>query len=127
MDVVETIAEYRKARAALKGSVGFWPTLGFIHAGHLSIGDAARKENDNVVVSIFVNPTQFGPNEDFKTYPRDLDRDLGMLRDQGTDIVFTPSVEEMYPEGMSTFVDVGPITELLEGASRPGHFRGVAT
>ncbi len=117
----------RAARAALAGSVGFVPTMGFLHEGHLSLVRAARAGNDHVVASIFVNPTQFGPNEDFASYPRDPDRDLGMLREAGVDLVFVPSTEEMYTADTQTYVDAGPMAEALEGAQRPGHFRGVAT
>jgi len=127
MQVIKTIAEARKARQQLKGSVGFVPTMGYLHQGHLSLVKRARKENSTVVVSIFVNPTQFGRGEDFGEYPRDLNRDLEMLAGEKTDIVFVPSGEEMYPDGFNSWVDVEGVTERLEGASRPGHFRGVAT
>jgi len=126
MQVIETIAAMREARRQLPGPVGFFPTLGFLHEGHLTLVRRARDENASVVVSIFVNPTQFGPNEDFKSYPRDTARDLAML-EPFTDIVFMPSPEEMYPAGYATWVDVEGITGHLEGAARPGHFRGVAT
>lgn len=127
MRVVQTLAELREVRAALPGPVGFVPTMGYLHRGHLALVGAARAQNASVVASIFVNPTQFGPNEDYQSYPRDLDRDLALLESAGIGLVFVPPVEEMYPPGFSTFVDVGPIGERLEGASRPGHFRGVAT
>lgn len=127
MQVVKTIAEIRELRRRLTNSVGFVPTMGFLHQGHLVLVRRARAVNSNVVVSIFVNPTQFGPKEDFRTYPRDLDRDLRLLDEEGVDIVFVPSDEEMYPHGYSSWVDVEKVTECLEGASRPGHFRGVAT
>jgi pantoate--beta-alanine ligase len=127
MEVLKTVAAFREARSALTGSLGFVPTMGYLHEGHMSLVRRAAAENDHVAVSIFVNPTQFGPNEDFARYPRDEERDLALLRDAGVDLVFLPSVEEMYPPGATTYVDVGPITEVLEGKSRPGHFRGVAT
>jgi len=127
VQVVKTIAELRKIRRCLTGSVGFVPTMGYLHEGHLALVKHARAENAIVVVSIFVNPTQFGPSEDLGTYPRDLDRDLKLLEKEKADIVFVPSDVEMYPPEFSTWVDVEKVTERLEGASRPGHFRGVAT
>ena len=129
MDILATIAEMRAHRVSLPHgqTVGFVPTMGYLHAGHISLVEMARKENDITVVSIFVNPTQFGPNEDLSRYPRDLDRDLGMLQAAGVDWVFTPAGEEIYPSGYSTYVDVRGVTEPLEGAARPGHFQGVAT
>lgn len=127
MKVVTTVAELRQVRRAWHGKVGLVPTMGYLHAGHMALVARARAENDRVITTIFVNPTQFGPNEDFATYPRDMDRDLAMLREAGVDAVFTPGVEEMYREGFQTFVDVGRLSQRLEGASRPGHFRGVAT
>ena len=126
MKVVETIAAMKKLRRELPEPVGFVPTMGYLHEGHLSLVWQAKKENKSVVVSIFVNPTQFGPKEDFKKYPRDIKRDLKMLRPL-TDIVFMPSSLEMYPEGFDIWVVPGDIAESLEGAARPGHFRGVAT
>ena len=101
--------------------------MGFLHEGHLSLVRLASSQNDAVAVSIFVNPTQFGPTEDFKDYPRDLDRDLTLLEKEGVAMVFNPPVEQIYPAGFETSVDPGPVTEPLEGAHRPGHFRGVAT
>ena len=127
MQVVKTISQFRQLRRPVTGSVGFVPTMGYLHKGHLSLVRQARAENSTVVASIFVNPTQFGPAEDFRSYPRDFDRDLALLGKEKTDIVFAPSEEEMYPATFSTWVDVEKVTERLEGACRPGHFRGVAT
>lgn len=127
MKVIETIAEMRKARRLVSDPVGLVPTMGYLHEGHLSLVRLARKENSLVVVSIFVNPAQFGPSEDLSSYPRDMTRDLRLLKLEGTDLVFAPSAEEMYAQGFSTWVDVEQVTERLEGVSRPGHFRGVAT
>lgn len=107
--------------------IGFVPTMGALHEGHLSLIRRAAKENDLVVVSIFVNPTQFGPKEDFKKYPRPLAKDVRLAKSAGADVIFNPSVEEMYPAGYQTYVEVGKIAQGLCGASRPGHFRGVAT
>lgn len=127
MQVATTIAAYRRLRSTMAGTVGAVPTMGYLHEGHLALVRRARAENDHVVVSIFVNPTQFGPNEDYARYPRDPERDLAMLRAEGVDVVFMPSVQEMYPEGFATYVNVERLTERLEGAHRPGHFRGVTT
>ncbi|MBX6754911.1 pantoate--beta-alanine ligase [Thermorudis peleae] len=128
MEVAETVAAVRAWRQQhhLK-AVGFVPTMGYLHEGHLALVRRARAENPVVAVSIFVNPTQFGPQEDYARYPRDIPRDLALLAREGVDLVFTPSVEEMYPPGFASFIAVGPIGERLEGAARPGHFRGVAT
>ena len=125
--VARSIAELRTALRAPAAPVGLVPTMGFLHEGHLSLVEAAKAQCPTVVVSIFVNPTQFGPNEDFEDYPRDEDRDLDLLGDAGADIAFMPSVEEIYPHGDSTRVRVGGLTEVLEGDRRPGHFEGVAT
>ena len=126
MNVIETITEMRQVRKKMAGSMGFVPTMGYLHEGHISLVKRAKEENLSVVVSIFVNPTQFGPKEDFKHYPRNAKRDLAMLEPL-TDIVFMPSDAEMYSEKYDTWVEVKDITERLEGAVRPGHFRGVTT
>ena len=127
MQVLETISDFRAARASTPGSLGLVPTMGYLHRGHMALVERAAAENDAVAASIFVNPTQFGPDEDFTSYPRDLDRDLRMLEEAGVSLVFTPTPEEMYRPGADTMVDPGPIADLHEGASRPGHFIGVAT
>jgi pantoate--beta-alanine ligase len=127
MQVLTTIVELSRWRATVTSPVGFVPTMGFLHAGHLSLIRRARAENACVVVSIFVNPTQFGPGEDFQRYPRDLNHDFGLIETAQVDAVFTPTVEEMYAIGASTIVEVESLSGILEGASRPGHFRGVAT
>jgi pantoate--beta-alanine ligase len=126
LEVIETIAAFRQARARF-GRLGLVPTMGYLHAGHLSLVRQARAECGAVAVSIFVNPTQFGPSEDLARYPRDLARDLQLLEAESTDLVFVPTVAEMYPEGYGTSVEVRGVTEMLEGAVRPGHFAGVAT
>ncbi|GGJ05038.1 pantothenate synthetase [Alicyclobacillus cellulosilyticus] len=130
MKVVHTIAEVRAAvRAARQAGqrVGFVPTMGYLHEGHLALVAAARRDNDLVVVSIFVNPLQFGPHEDYERYPRDLARDTALLREAGCDILFAPSVEEMYPQPMATVVELPELSRPLCGRSRPTHFRGVST
>lgn len=127
MRTVTTLDELRAARLSLKGTVGLVPTMGFLHEGHLSLIRQAKTECDHVVVSIFVNPTQFGPTEDLSKYPRDLERDLGLIKPLGVDFVWTPTAEVMYPAGYQTWVEVNAITRPLEGAMRPGHFKGVAT
>jgi len=127
MDPIESIAVLRRARAALSGSVGFVPTMGALHRGHLELVRRAAAEQQHVVVSIFVNPTQFAAGEDFARYPRDLARDLAALADERVSLVFAPQVAEMYPAGATTRIDVGPLAARLEGAHRPGHFTGVAT
>ena len=127
MKVIETIADMKRLRQQLAEPVGFVPTMGYLHEGHLSLVRQARAENPSVIVSIFVNPTQFGPQEDIDRYPSDPQRDLALLKKERTDIVFMPSVAEMYPPQFNSWVEVGGVTERLEGASRPGHFRGVTT
>jgi len=117
----------KEARSRISNSVGFVPTMGYLHEGHLSLVKRAKAENETVVVSIFVNPTQFGPEEDFARYPRDFGRDTALLEGEGVDLIFAPSAEDMYPEGSDGWVEVGKITERLEGAIRPGHFKGVTT
>lgn len=126
MKVVRTVADLR-AHLPREG-VGFVPTMGYLHRGHLSLVERARRENPFVVVSIFVNPLQFGPGEDYHRYPRDLERDQALLAEAGVDLLFAPGVEEMYPRGFASRVQVeGPLTALWEGEVRPGHFQGVAT
>ena len=126
MEVIETIAGMQEKRNQTTQTVGFVPTMGYLHEGHLSLVKQAKRENYIVIVSIFVNPTQFGPNEDFKAYPRNTKRDLSMLEPY-TDYVFMPSDKEMYPKDYDTWVEVKDITDRLEGAIRPGHFKGVTT
>ncbi len=127
MDVLVTLKELRAARRSLIEPVGLVPTMGFLHDGHLSLVRHARNECASVVVSIFVNPTQFGPHEDLDKYPRNLSRDLSLLESCNVNLVWTPTEEVMYPPGYQTWVSVDELTEPLEGAMRPGHFRGVAT
>lgn len=126
MRVIETIADFRRARVPL-ARLGFVPTMGYLHEGHLSLVRRARAECSTVVVSIFVNPTQFGEGEDLASYPRDRERDLHLLYKEHVDLVFIPLMEEIYPPGHTTSVQVETMTDVLEGAARPGHFRGVAT
>ncbi len=127
MELAKTIVRMKVLRHSITGSIGFVPTMGFLHKGHLSLVKKAKAENSTVVVSIFVNPTQFGPTEDFKTYPRNLERDLSLLEKAHTDIVFIPSNEEMYPPEFNSWIEVQKLTDKLEGKSRPGHFKGVTT
>jgi pantoate--beta-alanine ligase len=125
---VDTVRSIVKEAKNANKTVGLVPTMGFLHEGHLSLMKRAKEENDLVVVSIFVNPTQFGPNEDLASYPRDLERDMALCASAGVDVIFNPSVEEMYPEGYSTYVNCeGRITATLCGASRSGHFKGVTS
>jgi pantoate--beta-alanine ligase len=130
MEIFRTVAELREwSREKRSGgnTVGLVPTMGALHAGHASLMRASRDSCGFTAVSIFVNPTQFGPNEDFARYPRAFEADCALARAEGVDAIFAPSVEEIYPAGASTFVDVGELGSRLDGASRPGHFRGVAT
>lgn len=130
MIIIETIADMKAAVEGWKAAgrtIGFVPTMGFLHEGHLSLVRAARKRSEVVVVSIFVNPAQFGPREDFARYPRDLDRDRALLEAEGADVLFHPAAAEMYPPGYRTYVEVQGLQDGLCGRSRPGHFRGVAT
>jgi pantoate--beta-alanine ligase len=128
METVRTIADVRAALATRRsGSIGLVPTMGALHEGHLSLLRAARAENDTVVMSLFVNPAQFGDRADLATYPRDEPRDLALAESAGVDLVFAPSAEEMYPASYQTWVDVVELGSILEGVFRPGHFRGVAT
>jgi pantoate--beta-alanine ligase len=127
MKVVEKAAELERLRLELPAPLGLVPTMGCLHEGHLSLVRQARGDNASLVVSIFVNPTQFGPGEDYASYPRDEARDLALLEKEGVDIVFLPSAADMYPPGFDSYVEVAGLSRRLEGASRPGHFRGVAT
>ncbi|MBV9147321.1 MAG: pantoate--beta-alanine ligase [Acidobacteria bacterium] len=124
--ILETRANVRAARQAGK-KIGFVPTMGALHDGHMALVREAKRRCDFVSASIFVNPTQFGPNEDFARYPRTFDADQWKLEAEGVDLLFAPSVEEMYPAGATTFINVDGIGDRLDGRSRPGHFRGVAT
>lgn len=127
MQVARSVAEMKRLRRECAGSVGLVPTMGYLHEGHLELARRAKSENAVAVATIFVNPTQFGPKEDFKSYPRDLDRDLALLKKAGAGIVFVPEDGEMYPAGYETWVEVRGITAKLEGKSRPTHFQGVTT
>jgi pantoate--beta-alanine ligase len=129
MRVVKSVAAMQRVAQGLKrrGRIGFVPTMGFLHEGHLRLVRAARRQSDFMVVSIFVNPIQFGPKEDYRRYPRDFNRDRRLLKSAGADFIFCPGVKDVYPEGFATFVDVERLGEGLCGKSRPGHFRGVTT
>lgn len=127
MQIIASLSDLRTARLSYNGTVGLVPTMGYLHEGHLSLVSRAKAENQHVIVTIFVNPTQFGANEDLSKYPRDLERDLSLLRPLGVDLVWTPTAEIMYPPGYQTWVEVEALTNPLEGAMRPGHFRGVTT
>lgn len=128
MKVFDDVNKLKEELRSLDGSLGFVPTMGFLHEGHLSLVRESRKNNDYTTVSIYVNPTQFGPGEDLDSYPRDLERDMELLRAEGVDYLFTPSDKMMYPEGYGTYVEVQTdLVDKLCGAKRPGHFRGVTT
>ncbi len=127
MKVLSDVHTFREARQGMAGTLGFVPTMGYLHEGHLMLVRRAKAENEAAAVSIFVNPTQFGPKEDFARYPRDPERDLSLLEKENTDLVFMPDAGQMYPQGFATWIDVARVTERLEGSTRPGHFRGVAT
>jgi len=127
MQVIETVSEFRVAERSAARPLGLVPTMGYLHEGHMSLARRARADNATVSASIFVNPTQFAPNEDLAAYPRDMDGDLAKLEEAGVDLVFAPAPQEVYPAGFDTRVEVGEIAAKLEGASRPGHFRGVTT
>jgi pantoate--beta-alanine ligase len=130
MQVLSTVREMRAASRAVRNSghsLGLVPTMGALHAGHIALVRAARAQCDVVAASIFVNPKQFGPNEDFSKYPRTFEKDCALLEAEGVALIFAPQPEEMYPTGASTFVEVEGVGDRLDGASRPGHFRGVAT
>jgi pantoate--beta-alanine ligase len=123
MDVVHSFSDLRRIRSSLSSPIGLVPTMGFLHEGHLSLVDLARDQNSSVITTIFVNPTQFGPQEDLEAYPRDIPRDLKLLEERGVDLVWIPDNEAMYPPGFQTWVTV----QEVEGNMRPGHFRGVTT
>ena len=127
MKIVRTIAELHRLQRGSGPGTGLVPTMGAFHAGHLALFAAAREENDIVVASLFVNPAQFGANEDLDRYPRDEERDAQLAEEAGVDVLFAPAAEEMYPDGYATWVDVGDLGRRLEGEFRPDHFRGVAT
>ncbi len=127
MKIITTVQELRDELRKYPRPLGLVPTMGFLHEGHISLVRGARLQNATVAATIFVNPMQFGPSEDLSTYPRDMEGDLRKLESAGTDLVFCPPTEEVYPKGFDTYVDVGRIADRLEGKSRPGHFKGVAT
>jgi len=127
VQIIDSIEVLRLACAELTGYIGLVPTMGALHAGHMALVNEACQDNDRVIVTIFINPTQFAASEDLSKYPRDLPHDLDMLRDAGADIVFTPTREMMYPPGFQTWVEVAEVSQGLEGARRPEHFKGVAT
>ncbi|HOJ12577.1 MAG TPA: pantoate--beta-alanine ligase [Clostridiales bacterium] len=130
MKIIKYISEIKNIvkKEKISGkTIGLVPTMGYLHEGHLSLIRSSVRDNEVTIVSVFVNPTQFGPNEDYNRYPRDLEKDAQHAENTGADILFAPSVEEMYPDGYRTYINVEGITEVLCGRSRPGHFKGVAT
>ncbi len=127
MHIAKTISDLKQMRMNLSGSVGFVPTMGYLHDGHLSLVKQSKDINSATIVSIFINPTQFSPTEDFNSYPRDISQDKKKLEQVKADILFIPSAEEMYPQGFNTRIEIVGLTEQIEGKSRPGHFTGVAT
>lgn len=127
MKIITSLQHFLELRKTLDGEIGLVPTMGALHEGHLSLVRTAQKENDTIITSIFVNPLQFGENEDLDAYPRDLESDAKKLEIAGTDIVFVPTPEMMYPPNFQTYVEVENITDRLEGSRRPGHFKGVTT
>lgn len=124
---IKDLKGYIKQEKILQKKIGFVPTMGYLHEGHLSLIKRAKAENDICIVSIFVNPTQFGPNEDFEKYPRDFEHDCSLLESANVDALFLPEPEQMYPNGFQTYIEVGELTQNLCGTSRPGHFKGVTT
>ncbi len=124
---IDCVKNFVKSQKQSLKTIGYVPTMGYLHEGHISLVRAAKSACDNVIVSIFVNPKQFGPKEDYSRYPRDLKRDLELLEKEKVDMVFTPDIETMYPKGFSTTINIGPLANVLEGAFRPGHFDGVCT
>ncbi len=127
LKIAKTIPQVKKLSGEFKGSVGFIPTMGYLHEGHLSLIRLSKTQNDFTIVSIFVNPTQFGSHEDLESYPRNTKRDLKLLKNAGVDFVLLPTAKELYPQNYKTYTEVTGLSNLLEGKSRPGHFRGVAT
>lgn len=125
--VISTLTELREWRKSVRGTVGFVPTMGALHPGHATLMEQMRSQCDHAVLSIFVNPTQFGPNEDFKAYPRTFEHDFNIAAEQGVDVIFYPSADELYPQGYSTYVEETELSIPLCGKYRPGHFRGVTT
>ena len=127
MEIITTVSAMVSLRDHLSRPIGLVPTMGYLHNGHLALVRLAKMQTHTTLVTIFVNPTQFGPNEDLANYPRDMEKDLSLLRQEGVDIVFAPEVNDIYPPDFSSYIDVEGLTNRLEGAHRPGHFRGVAT